>query len=500
MKKVIIYLFLLFIVVSCSEDYMDLEPTKVVTEDQLSEKTVQPLVTGMYEWMIKYNSLDRDKTLHTDYGLMGMLFKTELMNDDIVMTQQGYNWMWGDYRFTNRDAALPDALLHWNYFYKLIKSANKIIASLPENTEELSVDEKAIFGQAYAFRGIAYHYLVRLYQHTYKGHEQDPAVPIILETTTLEEMRNNPRASVEDVYSVIKTDLESAYNLLEGWSRPAKNIIDQQVVAGFRARMFLDIEDWANAAKYAQEARQGYPLMSKEDYKAGFNDISNEEWIWGAIVTIESDIAASGIVNFTSHISSTAYGYVAAGSMFKAINAKLYDKIPESDVRHEVFLSEDTEISTAFGARNALKYVNMKFLPLEGFNNDEDNVFMRSAEMYLIEAEALARQDNPNAADILFELVNKRDPEYTKSASAGTDLVNEILYQRQIELWGEGFSFFDHKRNKKPIVRDYEGTNHPTQARTNYPVESNFYRLIIPRGEYENNDGISQTDNNPVQD
>ena len=501
MKKITLYMLLVLLGVSCSEDYMDITATDVVTEDQLSAETVQPLVTGMYEWMIKYNSLDRDDNLHTDYGLMGILFKLDLQNDDMIMTQQGYSWMWADYRFTNRDAALVDVMLYWNYFYKLIKSSNKIIASLPEDTAELTDEQLAIFGQAYAFRGMAYHYLVRLYQHTYVGHQQEVSVPLITEATTLEEMRNNPRASVETIYSLVESDLETAYNYLDGWSRPAKNIIDQQVVAGFRARIYLDKEDWEKAAQYAEEARAGYQLMSREEYVSGFNDIENKEWIWGAIVTTDSDISLSGIVNFTSHMSSTAYGYVAAGSMFKAIDAKLYDQIPVSDVRHDVFLSEDSEISTAFGPRNAPKYVNMKFLPIDDqFNNDEDYVFMRAAEMYLIEAEALARQGNPHAADILYDLLSIRDTEYIKSTSTEDDLVNEILFQRQIELWGEGFSFFDHKRNKKPIVRDYEGTNHPTQARTNYPVESNVFRMLIPRSEIENNQGISQSDNNPAED
>ncbi len=500
MKKITIYLLLVLFLAACSEDYLDVTSTEFVTEDQLSAKTVQPLVTGMYEWMIKYNSMDRANAQHTDYGLMGVLLKTDLMNDDMVMTQQGYGWMWADYRFSNRDAALADVLFFWNYFYKLIKSSNQIIGSLPENTADLTADEKAIFGQAYAFRGMAYHYLVRLYQHTYVGHEQDPGVPIVTEVTTLEEKRNNPRASVSAVYTQIDSDLKTAYDLLAGWARPEKNTIDQQIVAGFRARMYLDMEDWSNAAQFANEARSGYPLMSQDDYLAGFNDITNAEWMWGAIVTTDSRISTSGIVNFTSHMSSTAYGYVAAGSMFKAINAALYDAIPETDVRHSVFLSEDQQISTAFGPRDGLKYVNMKFLPLAGYNNDEDYVFMRAAEMYLIEAEAKARQGDATAADLLYDLVSARDLEYTKSTSSGDDLVNEILFQRQIELWGEGFSQFDDKRLKRPIIRDYEGTNHPVQARTNYPVESNVYRSVIPRSEIENNNGIAQSDNNPAED
>ncbi len=497
MKK-LIYILLAFIVVSCSKDYMDINSTEVVTEEQLSAKTVQPLITGMYEWMIKYNSLDLASTRHSDFGIMGIAIFTDLSNDDMVMTRQGYGWLWDNYRFTNRDVTYADVLFYWNYFYKLVKASNQIIKSVPENINDLATSEKALYGQAYAFRGMAYHYLVRLYQHTYKGHENDPSVPLITEKTTLEEMRNNPRATVAEIYALINTDLEAAYNLLDEWTRDSKSKIDKNVAAGLRARMYLDMEDWANAAKYASEARSGYSLMSREDYVAGFNDINNSEWMWGAIVTKDSDISKSGIVNFTSHISTTAYGYVAAGQMFKAIDAKLYDQIPASDIRHDVFLSEAKPITTAFGVRNVPKYVNLKFREVDdNYSNDEDYPFMRAAEMYLIEAEALARQGKANAADVLYDFMTVRDPQYTKSTQTGQNLVNEVIFQRQVELWGEGFSFFDHKRLKKAIVRDYAGTNHPTQARTNYVVEDNVYNCLIPISEIENNNGISQSDNNP---
>jgi hypothetical protein len=40
------------------------------------------------------------------------------------------------------------------------------------------------------------------------------------------------------------------------------------------------------------------------------------------------------------------------------------------------------------------------------------------------------------------ELVKKRDAAYTRSTKTGTALLNEILFHRRIELWGEGFRFY----------------------------------------------------------
>jgi hypothetical protein len=72
---------------------------------------------------------------------------------------------------------------------------------------------------------------------------------------------------------------------------------------------------------------------------------------------------------------------------------------------------------------------------------------MRAAEMYLIEAEARARQGNNTAAqEALFTLAKNRDASYTKSTSTGATLINEIMFNRRIEFWGEGFRFTDLKR------------------------------------------------------
>jgi hypothetical protein len=48
-----------------------------------------------------------------------------------------------------------------------------------------------------------------------------------------------------------------------------------------------------------------------------------------------------------------------------------------------------------------------------------------------------------------------RVPGYTTSNS-GQDLLDEILINRRIELWGEGFRWFDLKRMNLPLVRSTE--------------------------------------------
>ena len=49
-----------------------------------------------------------------------------------------------------------------------------------------------------------------------------------------------------------------------------------------------------------------------------------------------------------------------------------------------------------------------------------------------------------------------RDPQYVYT---GSNAIDEILFQKRIELWGEGLSFFDIKRANVSVTRGYAGTN-----------------------------------------
>jgi starch-binding outer membrane protein, SusD/RagB family len=84
-----------------------------------------------------------------------------------------------------------------------------------------------------------------------------------------------------------------------------------------------------------------------------------------------------------------------------------------------------------------------------------DVPYIRLAEMYLIVAEANAKipGKEAEAKAALLTLAKNRDPNYTLSTNSGPALINEILVQRRVELWGEGFRFFDLKRLNQPLDR-----------------------------------------------
>ena len=145
----------------------------------------------------------------------------------------------------------------------------------------------------------------------------------------------------------------------------------------------------------------------------------------------------------------------------RAIQDTLYRQIARTDVRWQLWDSTGSNSSfpvpldasgKEIGTR--VKFMHRKFKVKDPQLSVGDVPLMRAAEMYLIEAEAYAHMNNSSkAAQALYEVVKKRDVAYKLSTQTGNDLLNEILFQRRIELWGEGFRFYDLKRLNLPLDR-----------------------------------------------
>ena len=119
-------------------------------------------------------------------------------------------------------------------------------------------------------------------------------------------------------------------------------------------------------------------------------------------------------------------------------------------------------------------------------------MYMRAAEMYLIEAEAYAHlNNNAKASEVLGEFMKNRQPDWSKAIVN----VEDVYLQRRIELWGEGFTYFDLKRLNKGIDRNYDGSNH--NYKLTYPAHDVVWTFQIPRAEMQENTHIDRSEQNP---
>jgi tetratricopeptide (TPR) repeat protein len=395
----------------------------------------------------------------------------------------------------------------WSLFYKQIRAANALLTTIPADAENAEL--KAYRGQALAFRAYNYWNLAQLWQFTYKGNETRPCVPIITEETT---SGDNPRNTVQEVYTQIETDLTTAIGLLEGYTQPTKGYIDEAVAYGLRARAYLVMQKYAEAAADADKAltlSKATPYTLADVRNPTFYSATHKSVMWANLITPENDVVTSGIINWPSHLCSfSGNGYVSVGAV-RSISKLLYAQISATDVRKGWWLDDNNQSPLVEGTaydvwREEMEsYIeprlNVKFGAYEGKpmnpTNASDWTLMRAEEMILIKAEGLAKSGNDAAGRQVLEdfVKTNRDPSYT----AGGDVQEAVWLQRRIELWGEGFSFFDIMRLQKPITR--VGAGYAAQVTFNIEANAPILLWRIPQSETETNHAITHpADNNPT--
>ena len=450
---------------------------------------------------------------HSDFGYAAACMYMDCNGSDMTCANIGYNWFSPNSAYTDRTYTSDPTYFMWSLFYTQIYSANNVIASVAKDATDATL--KAYRGQALAIRAFDYLALAQLHQFTYLGHEDKPCVPIVTEETTAEQTSNNPRATVKAVYELIMNDLNEAVTLLKGYKRQDKGYVDQAVAYGLRARANMLMGNYAQAYNDADSAlviSEATPYTIEELAEPKFWDANDKTVMWANIITETNDIVTTGIVNMPSHLCSFyTDGYVGVGA-WKKINKPLFEKIASTDVRKGWWLDENSSSPVVADAKYASwfataskdsefgAYTNVKFGP---DNNDlvklvpaQDWFLMRSEEMILIKAEALAQQNKTAEAKNELENFVKtyRNPVYTAPTS---NLIDEIYFQRRIELWGEGFIYYDIMRLKKPVTRVEDGnTSFPAAWQFNIAAEDPILLWLVPQSEIEANDGISESDNN----
>ncbi len=402
-----------------------------------------------------------------------------MMSNDMLMTKS--SWYGSFYNYLARTQTNSRSKLAWSIYYPQIKTANTVIAAIPADTED--ADLKSLRGQALALRGYFYFMLARMYGPTYVGNETKLSVPLYTVVTT----ESKPRSTVTEVYTLIENDLEEALQLLDGFTRANKEGLDQSVVQAFLADVYLEMGKYSQAADLAHTAKQNYSLLNESEWNTGFYDITTgNETMWGATIT---SAQSTFVASFFSHFDNTNdSGYAGGLAVYKNIDKNLYESISNTDYRKKAFV--EPAGNPAYPALPA--YANTKFR--DPTIDSGDYIYLRSASLYYIEAEALARSGNePGAKQVLYDITITRDPSYVLSTNSSKALIDEIILQKRIELWGEGYAWFDMKRLGVDLTRDYPGSNHLAFGKFNFPASSNNFIFQVPQAEIDVNPLIDQS-------
>lgn len=492
---------------ACSGDYLDTKPTsstgtatifETVENAALAINGINKLTTRQF---LESQGFNGEGTIKMYYGnYTGNHFYVNLPGWSNIINSQ-----------YNESVSSTYCYYPWYYYYMIIGNANAIILNI-DAAIGAQGDKDFIKAQALTYRAYAYTMLAQLYCYRWSDSNNGASQGLVLRLDT--STGGMPLSTLGQVYTTIYDDLNNAISLFgaSGKQRKTNYDMDIEVAYATYARAALNRQDYTTAASMAVKARENHPLMTNSEYNEGFCK-PNQEWIWSSYGALDETLF------FYSYFSYIAYNSSASAvkTYPKCISKELYAKIPASDIRKKLFLDPGTlAYTTSSGkAGTALdKYARANYPAIDSKGvvyaymqykiaaTDMPGVgnlnHFRSAEMYLIEAEANYFANNPTSAQNALIALNKtsgRDANYS-CTKTGDALLNEIKTYRAIELWGEGFDWFDMKRWGDPIVRktyDEGGNFLAALAVTIAPTEKNKWTWKVPKKESDYNSVLDGT-------
>lgn len=494
----------------CSDDYLDNNPTTTITDKMAAESPsgMRSILEGVHNMIYEYSS---DYNQVFTIGQPAFNIHYDMLGDDFVNTLAAYHmsvYRWEDH--TDPYGDINERA--WDFYYKVIRQTNEVIIGVEKLKDAPAADIASLKGEAYTIRAWAYYNLVQLYGKRYvKGAANDGLGVIIRKEINYDPAK---RSSVAEVYAQIDADMKIGLeNLEKAPDLGRKNAIRYATACGIAARIALTKSEWADAERYADLAIQksGATLQSGDALCDGFCKLSATEWMWGYTQNSLQDFFYAGFF--------AGYGYNFAGNMkgFKfAVNRDIYDKMGEKDARRGWWvcfdrkdpIPADAYVNYFEGDTTEPKWEitgqNIKFRAKSSNDSHGDLLIMRLGEMYYIKAEAQARQGkDADAKKTLEEIMVTRDPDYT-TAATGEELIEEILRNKRLDLWGEGQRFFDMKRlgivpdrlHSSNITKYLSGVDSTTAvtrnsgdnvARMAKTADDNAWQFAIPYSELRAN-------------
>lgn len=472
----------------CGNDFLDdVQNTESLTDEAFTEAAnynpglVASTLGGIYTQMVQTGT--GGTTGHNDFGQKGYDIMSDFLSSDMALQVNTYNWYRAvtEYQST-QDFTFNENYIAWRYYYRIVRSSNIVISALGgSDATPTNQETRYIMGQAKALRAYAYFYLTQFYTDRYDPAQ--PILPIYLEAGAV----NVPKSTTTEVFDQIIKDLNESISLLNGFTRSSKNEINQDVARALLAYAYGYMGGNDNNAKVVSLTNSiiasGYPVMSSTEVVGGFNDVNTAGWIWGIDITLDLGL---DLISWWGQMDIFTYSYAWAGDR-KTIDADLFAQIPANDIRKTQFLDNP---ASGYNLSPYRKFYHSGRKIGGQRNIETDYVYMRSAEIYLLNAEANAKLgfDGP-ARTSLKAVVSKRVPDVSYiNGLNGNALQNEIYLQTRIEMWGEGKSYLALKRNRASVVR---GPNHLSNVGIVIPFDDNRLTFEIPQSEFQNNPFIS---------
>lgn len=370
----------------------------------------------------------------------------------------------------------------WRNKYEMITRANAILINVPDIEDIDATLKNRVLGEAHFIRAFGYWRFSLIYG----------GVPLILEQNVIEGNFNVPKSTLAEIQAQIESDLVAAVSLLPEThsggdiGRPTKGTAN-----GLLAKLYLYQENFSGAIDAGTQVVNGpYPLAP--NFRDNFTPATenNPEMLF----------AAQGSANWADvpqyYIAPRPWG----GWDFHDPTQSIVDEFEPGDPRlgYSIWQPGDMVDRGANGITEftadltATGYGQNKYATFTADGNLDQNQnvpILRSADVYLIVAEAKIRQDGAGAGDTEINVVRDRVG-MPPVSNAG---MPELIHERRVELFGENQRHQDLMRWDKAGIVDIVAIYGEDRGQFDPPrifVRPKNYYFPIPQREIDLSNGV----------
>jgi starch-binding outer membrane protein, SusD/RagB family len=452
-----IYLFLFSILAGSCKKFVEVDTpsTKVSTENAYKDDyNAAAVLTGLYTQM--------SQAALGSVNLPATSLMEELSADNLALFDLNINGQLRSFYQNELDPTYQSSfeLTYWTNVYNMMYNINSSVEGLKGNEFLTPAVRDRLLGETYFLRAFCYFYMVNLYGE----------VPLVL-TTAYNDNSRLSRASVEEVYKQIESDLTEAENLLD-YSYVSSDVT---IRTNERVRPNLATVQALQARVYLYEKK--YALSEEAATK---------------VINQSTNYSLSSLSNsFLKNNNETIWALQPVSYNFNTKEAGTYI-IPDNGPNYEHPVYASSSLINAFesGDRRRLEWIDSIITPnnnifrypakykigfVDGSKTfDEYTIVFRLSELYLIRSEA--RNERGNSIDAIDDINIIR----TRARAASTSQLPNplpnlsvtltpeqlrplIIKERRVELFTEwGHRWFDLKRTNTidaamEIAEEYKG-------------------------------------------
>ena len=431
-----------------------------------------------------YNVLTQEE------GVGHNLYAFEDASDDISVDGD-HSDFWEIERFTANPSTYQ-LRPTWGWAYEQIGRANNAIIYIPKVPVMDEDIRNRSLGEAYFLRAHGYWTLNLIFGE----------VPLILEQNVLDGNYNIPKSTVEQVMTQIESDLLKAADLLpETYGAEDRGRVSKGAAWGLLAKLYLFWDKLDKAQEYGEKVINNANYALAPNYADNFTLGKQEEnseilfAVWNKNNYNNSPIN----IYFTPrawngwgfhHPTENFVEEFEAGDPRKAATVlSVGDSIPNQTTlieitdkdAYQMFEGKEGQFTGRMLPSNSLTtgYCIRKYTAYnpDGSGNldgDLKQPILRTADIYLVVAEAKIRQSGAGAGDAEINTVRTR---------AGLESISgagmpELIHERRVELGGENIRFFDLMRWDKAGIIDV--TTIFNKPKTASPLEPYNGAVVVP--------------------